>query len=87
MQIGVLTLPVLCCPFIDHSHLVGGYIVQYEIGIERHGRNRTLIERERIVQLRLLLLTLKHFDHIELIDRHERRNAFTFTFNTVPNGQ
>ena len=86
MQIGVLTLPVLCYPLVDHYNLVGGYIVQYEIGIERHGRNRTLIERERIVQLRLLLLTLKHFDRTELIDRHESRIAFSFSFNPVLNG-
>ena len=43
--------------------------------------------RVRIAQLHFLLLTLKHFDHIELIDRHERWNAFTFTFNPVLNGQ
>ena len=44
MQIGVLTLPVLCYPLVDHYNLVGGYIVQYEIGIERHGRSVAVIE-------------------------------------------
>ena len=44
MQIGVLTLPVLCYPLVDHYHLVGEYVVQYVIRIERHGRSVAVIE-------------------------------------------
>ena len=47
MQIGVLTLPGLCYPFIDHYHLVGGYVVQYVIRIERHGRSVAVIQWNR----------------------------------------
>ena len=44
--------------------------------------------RERIIQLHFLLRgIIKHFDHHKLIGRHESRDAFSFTFNLVLNGQ
>ena len=35
------------CPFVDYYRLVRWNVVQYEIGIEWHGRNGTSIEWER----------------------------------------
>ena len=46
-HLGVLSLPVVYCPFADQYHMIDWYVVQHEIGIERHDWDVALMEWER----------------------------------------